>query len=85
MFCIHIVQFDTQKDLQHFNVPISSYSYHSTIFPKKVRADRVNIGNCVPNSYARRIEWSFLNFLRITSSPVAGILLAYACTEVVSV
>jgi hypothetical protein len=81
MSCIHIVQFGAHKGLQHFNVPVGSHSYCCATFLKKVRSDHTKVGNCTPNSYARRVERSFLEFTRVTFSPVAKILLLYGSTE----
>jgi len=82
IFCIHIVQFGAQKGLQHFKVPVGGHSYCCTTFLKKVRADHTKVGNCTPNSYSRRVKWSLLEFMRVTFSPVAKILLVYGSTEV---
>ena len=71
MFSIHIVQFGAQKGLQHFNVPVGGRSYCCTTFLKNVRADHTTAGICTPNNYARRVEWPFLEFTRVTFSPVA--------------
>ena len=57
--------------------PVGSHSYCCTTFLKKVRADHTKVGNCTPNSYARRVKRSFLEFTRVTFSPVAKILLVY--------
>ena len=82
MFCIHIIQSGAQKSLQHFNVLVASHSYCCTTFLKKVRADHTKVSNSTPNSYARRRKRSFLEFTRVTFSPVAKILLVYGSTEV---
>ena len=82
IFCIHIVQFGAQKGLQHFNVPVGGHSYCCTTFLKKVWADHNEVGNCTPNSYARRVKRSFLEFTRVIFSPVAKILFVYGSTEV---
>ena len=71
-----------QNGLQHFNVPAGGHSYCCTTFLKKVRADYTKVGNCTPNSYARSVKWSFLEFTRVTFSPVAKILLVYGSSEV---
>jgi hypothetical protein len=81
MFSIHIVQFGAQKGLQYFKVPVGSHSYCCTTFLKKVRADHTKVGNCTPDSYAWRVERSFLEFTRVMFSPVAKILLVYGSTE----
>jgi len=81
MFCTHIVQFGGQKGFQHFNVPVSGHSYCCTTFLKEVRADHTKFGNCTPNSYARRVERLFLEFTRVTFSPVAKIRLVYGSTD----
>ena len=82
IFCIHSVQFGAQKGLQHFNVPVGGHSYCCTTFLKKVRANHTKFGNCTPNSYTRRVKRLFLEFMRVTFSPVAKILLVYGSTEV---
>jgi hypothetical protein len=81
MFCIHIVQFGAQKVSN-----ISTYWSADTVTvappsSKNVWADHTKVGNCTPNSYARRVELSFLEFTRVTFSPVAKILLVYGSTE----
>jgi hypothetical protein len=48
------------EGLKHFNVSVGSHSYCCTTFLKKVWADHTKVGNCTPNSYARRVERSFL-------------------------
>jgi hypothetical protein len=81
MFCINIVQSGAQKGLQNFNVPVGGHNYCCTTFLKKVMAYHTKVGNCAPNSYARRMERSFLEFTRVTFSPVAKILLVYGSTD----
>ncbi|GJQ82654.1 hypothetical protein Trydic_g19671 [Trypoxylus dichotomus] len=76
IFCVHVVQFDAQKRaLQVTDQQLQLPFYN---FFKKVRTDHIKIGNYISNSYARGVERPFLDFARITSSPVAEILLVYA-------
>ena len=84
----HTSSVSTSSSLRRRKVSsISTYRSEVTVTvappsSKKVRSNHTKFGNCTPNSYTRRVERSFLEFTRVTFSPVAKILLVYGSTEV---